>query len=97
MKKLILFLLSWLAITPMAFPFAACLGLEPALKDADLVARVKIVSVANAPADSGFRQLARAMITDSAKGPKAGVSIELLSDNGFIGPNVNYAVGDEER
>ena len=95
MKKLILFLLSWLAITPMAFPLAACLELEPALKDADLVARVKIVSVANAPADSGFRQLARAMITDSAKGPKAGESIELLSDNGFICPNVNYAVGDD--
>ena len=95
MKKIILFLLSWLAITPVAFPMAMALELEPALKDADLVAHVKIVSVADAPADSGFRQLARATITDSAKGPKAGEHIELLSDNGNICPNVLYAAGDD--
>ena len=95
MKKIILLLLSWLAITPVAFPMAVALELEPALKDADLVARVKIVSVTDAPAGSEYRKLARATVTDSAKGPKAGESIELLWDNGSICPNVIYKVGDD--
>jgi len=68
---------------------AAALNLNSALQDADLITRVKIVSVTDAPAGSGFKHVARATITDAAKGPQPGESIELLSDNGFICPNVH--------
>ena len=95
MKKFPLFLFLSLAFALPAFPMARSLELEPALRDADLVARVKIISVVTAPADAGFRQLARATITDVAKGPKTGENIELLSDNGYTCPNVVYQVGDD--
>ena len=96
MSKLIPFLLSCLAFTQAAFPWEGrSVDLGSSLRKADLVARVKIVSVANAPADSGFRQLARATITDAVKGMKQGENIDLLSDNGYVCPNVIYKVGDD--
>ncbi|MEQ1853693.1 MAG: hypothetical protein ABMA01_19125 [Chthoniobacteraceae bacterium] len=74
---------------------AAALDLKTALRDADLIARIKVVSTKPAPTGSRYKQLALATITDGIKGPKAGDTIQLLSDNGSICPNVLYGANDD--
>ena len=95
MRTLSLSLLCLLAIAPAALPLAVWLDLETALRDADLIARVRVISVSPAPADSGFKHIARVTVIDTAKGSKLGESVDLLSDNGLTCPNVLYAVGDD--
>jgi hypothetical protein len=94
MVKYILFLLSSIAVSSSAFAIARALDLDSALKEADLIARLTVTSVGPAPKDSGYRNLATANVTNSVKGLPAG-SVSLLSDNGYICPNVLYKVGDE--
>ena len=92
--RLILCLLAILLPTD-AFAMSRGLDLDSALRDADLIARIKVISVAQAPSDSGYKQLAQATVTESIKGLKAGTVIELLSDNGFTCPNVLYQANDD--
>jgi hypothetical protein len=84
-----------LLLPAIAFAMAAGLDLETALRDADLIARIKVVSTKPAPAGSRYKQLALATMTESIKGSKAGETIQLLSDNGSTCPNVLYAANDD--
>ena len=84
-----------LLLPALAFAMAAGLDLTTALRDADLIARIKVVSTKPAPAGSRYKQLALATITEGIKGPKGGDTIQLLSDNGFICPNVLYQANDD--
>ena len=93
-QRLILCALAVLLPT-FAFAMAARLDLTSALRDADLIARIKVVSTKPAPPGSGYKQLAEATISEAIKGSKAGNTIQLLSNNGFICPNVIYKANDD--
>jgi hypothetical protein len=95
MKTLFVSVFFLLSATPVAFPKASGLDLDTALRDADLIARIKVISVAPAPAHSGFNHIAHATVMDVAKGSKQGETIEIFSDNGLVCPNVIYSVGDD--
>lgn len=95
MTKLFLSAIFLFTACSAAFPMAEALDLDKALRDADLIARVKVISVGPAPANSGYTHIARATIMEALKGQKLGESIDLLSDNGLSCPNVIYAVGDD--
>jgi hypothetical protein len=95
MNRLFLFLLSSFAMASSAFALARSLDVESALQEADLIARITVTSVGDAPKGSGYEHLATATVTNSVKGLPAGATLSILSDNGYICPNVVYGVGDD--
>ena len=84
-----------LLLPTLLFAKAIGLDLKTALRDADLIARIKVVSTKPTPVGSRYKQLAQATITEGIKGRKGGDTIQLFSDNGLACPNVLYDVNDD--
>jgi hypothetical protein len=61
-----------------------------------VIARVKVVAIAVAQADSEYTKLARVRVIDVVKGAKVGDSIEILSEQKIVAcPYVDYSLGDD--
>jgi hypothetical protein len=95
MKLVLLSVLASILAASSAFAMGCNLMLDD-LMEADVIARVQVVAIADAQADLEYTKVARVRVTGVVKGAKVGDHIEIFSEPKIIAcPFIVYEVGDD--